>query len=118
MISAATAPHSSLPDSRFRLASPYFLPMEHDPPESSSEAPGPEMSPGTSLVFRLSIWMAVAAGILLVFDLIFGLRLPQPVRPAMPVVLAVGLCVALVLGVATFGAPSRPGQRRNEEPGP
>jgi len=46
---------------------------------------------------------------LLALDLLADVRLPQPIRPALPFVLAAAFALALALGVGAYGAPRRPG---------
>jgi hypothetical protein len=71
----------------------------------------------TRIVLRGSIVISCVVLAVLVLDLLGGPRLPQAVRPALPFVLAVGLGVALVLGVAGYGAPKRRSGPGDDAPG-
>ncbi len=80
-------------------------------------APRGALAPGLRRLYRAAIAVALLALALLVLDAGLGVRLPQPLRPALPFALFAGLCVALALGVGAYGTPQPPG-KRDPEAGP
>lgn len=54
-----------------------------------------------------SVFVVLTTLVLALADILLGWRLPQPVRPALPIVLAVALGLALVIGVSAYGAPQK-----------
>lgn len=81
--------------------------MPPPPRPAASETRG-TLGPLALFLFRSAIGAVLITLVLLALDLGLDLRLPQPLRGALPYALAVGLCVALVLGVGAYGKPQPP----------
>ena len=65
------------------------------------------LTPGLLRVMRASGWTLLATLVVVGLDVV-GLRLPQPLRGAVPYVLVVSLLVWLTLLSGTIGLPKRP----------
>jgi len=70
--------------------------------------PRASLSPFSTRVLRASVAAFCVLLVAMLADVLLGLTLPQPLRSLLPLALAVSLCVALVIGVAAYGAPQRP----------
>lgn len=77
--------------------------------------PRATLSPLAHRVFRATVVLTLVLMGALLADILFGWRLPQVIRPSLPIALAVALTVALAIGVAAFGAPRRPGDGQEPE---
>lgn len=83
--------------------------MEPEPPRPRRSHERAELGPFGRTLLRAGVGMTLGALVLILLDVLLGVRLPQPFRMALPLVLAVGLFLALAVGVSAFGAPRRPG---------
>ena len=100
------------------------MPPSLDSPDASPPPDPPRVrrsdavAPLTGLArgaFRASIAAFLVAVALMLADALFGLRLPQPWRGALPVAFAAGVVLALTLYVSAYGAPKRPGTADAQE---
>jgi hypothetical protein len=93
-------------------------PAASPPPDPPRERRSDAVAPLTGLarwVFRASVAVFLLAVALMLADALFGVRLPQPGRGALPYVFAGGVALALTLYVSAYGAPKRP--EKTGEPG-
>jgi hypothetical protein len=93
-----------------------------DPTDGRPPNPQSSLGPTGRLLLRGGAAVAVLALVLLLLDIALGIRLPQPLRPALPFILAAGLALALAVGVGAYGTPQRPGptpgDQRKDSPTP
>lgn len=88
--------------------------MSSPPRPVTSDARG-TLGPLALILFRSAIGVVIATLVLVALDLGVGFQIPQPLRGALPYALAVGFCVALVLGVGAYGKPQPPSRSDRAE---
>ena len=76
------------------------------------------LTPRLLLALRVSGWTLLATLVVAMLDAGLGLRLPQPVRGAVPWVLVASLLVWLTLLSGALGLPKRPSPPSGEAQAP